>query len=255
MMRRTFTTMLAAGPLLALTAAAHTPKSKSVAGGFSYLPGITVKDRLKVPTDRKIKVAFAINPGVQVIDLAGPWEVFQDTSIRIPGANENKRAPAFELFTVSERLEALRGSGGLQILPDFTIDKAPQPDIVVIPHFSPPSPAGIKTSAIHDWIKATHANVALTMSICTGAYQLARTGLLDGLPMTTNQLEYDRFAAMFPHIDLRRGPRFVEADRIATAGGLSAGIDLALRVVSRCFGSGAAQQTADVMEYVGDGWE
>ena len=92
------------------------------------------------------------------------------------------------------------------------------------------------------------------MSVCTGAFQLAKTGLLDGIPMTTNRQASDNFARSFPEIDLRRGPRFVEAGRIATSGGLSAGIDLALRVVSRYLGDAVAAQTAARMEYAGTGW-
>ena len=92
------------------------------------------------------------------------------------------------------------------------------------------------------------------MAVCTGAFQLAKTGLLDGIPMTTNRQASDNFARTFPEIDLRRGPRFVEAGRIATSGGLSAGIDLALRVVGRFFGEGVAQETANTMEYAGTGW-
>lgn len=72
--------------------------------------------------------------------------------------------------------------------------------------------------------------------------------------MTTNQLAYDSFAKNFPEMDLRCGPRFVEQARIATSGGLSAGIDLALHVVTRYFTQDIAQQTADVMEYSGTGW-
>lgn len=140
------------------------------------------------------------------------------------------------------------------IVPDFTIRDAPAPDVVVVPHFDHPRPASRETSAIHQWIKATHAHAALTMSICTGAFQLAKTGLLDGIPMTTNRQASDNFAEAFPEIDLRRGPRFVEAGRVATAGGLSAGIDLALRVVARYFDEDVAQRTADTMEYVGTGW-
>jgi transcriptional regulator GlxA family with amidase domain len=109
-------------------------------------------------------------------------------------------------------------------------------------------------SGIHRWIVETHQHAALTMSICTGAFQLAKTGLLDGIPMTTNQQASNNFAKTFPKIDLRRGRRFVESGRIATSGGLSAGIDLALRVVSRYFSEDLAQQTADRMEYVGTGW-
>jgi transcriptional regulator GlxA family with amidase domain len=155
---------------------------------------------------------------------------------------------------VSETVTPFRGSGGLMVVPDFSIAEAPQPDVIVVPHFLQPTPASRKTSGIHEWIKQAHTHAALTMSVCTGAFQLAKTGLLDGIPMTTNTLASDNFARSFPEIDLRRGPRFVEAGRIATAGGLSAGIDLGLRVVSRYFNENVAQQTANTMEYVGTGW-
>ena len=248
--RRHFTNMLLAAPLAAAgCSAAPARRSSASTGTFAYLPGITTRDRLVAPAGRPIGVAFAINPGMQVIDVAGPWEVFQDT-YGIPDAAD----AAFKLFTVSETRAPVRGSGGLTIVPDFTIDTAPPPDIVVVPHFDLPRPATRETSGIHDWIKTAHAQAALTMSICTGAFQLAKTGLLDGIPMTTNQRAYDNFAKAFPEIDLHRGPRFVESGRIATAGGLSAGIDLALRVVDRYFGTGTAQRTADTMEYVGSGW-
>ncbi|VVT21876.1 conserved exported hypothetical protein [Sphingomonas sp. EC-HK361] len=225
-----------------------TPTTKR-ADGFSYLPGITTKEPLIAPRGRPIKVAFAINPGVQAIDVAGPWEVFQDTYL--PDAQE----PAFAQFTVSDEAKPVRGSGGLALVPDFTPADDPIPDVIVVPHFDRPSPFTREVSAIHTWIRRAHDRGALTMSICTGAFQLARTGLLDHIPMTTNRLASDNFARTFPHIDLRPGPRFVEAGRIATAGGLSAGIDLALRTVARYFGDEVARQTADRMEYAGEGWQ
>ena len=247
--RRQFTTLILATPFAA-AACSVTPKAQAgpTRGKFSYLPGITTRERLIAPRGRPIKVAFAINPGVQVIDVAGPWEVFQDSY------PSNAEEPAFALFTVSETTKPVRGSGGLMMVPDYTIDNAPVPDVVVVPHFDYPKPSSRDTSAIHHWIKATHDRTALTMSICTGAFQLAKTGLLDGIPMTTNRQASDSFAKAFPEIDLRRGPRFVEAGRIATSGGLSAGIDLALRVVTRFFDQNVAQQTAERMEYVGTGW-
>lgn len=78
--------------------------------------------------------------------------------------------------------------------------------------------------------------------------------MLDGIPMTMNRKASANFGRAFPEIDLRRGPRFVEAGRIATAGGLSAGIDLAPRVVARYHDEGVARRTGDMMEYVGTGW-
>jgi transcriptional regulator GlxA family with amidase domain len=93
------------------------------------------------------------------------------------------------------------------------------------------------------------------MSICTGAYQLAKTGLLDGRMATTNAVVYNQFEKLFPRVKLQRGPRFVETDGISTAGGLTAGIDLAVRVVGRFFNEAVAQRTADFMEYTGEGWK
>ena len=247
--RRQFTNLLLAAPFAgAGCSASPKEQGKPEQDKFSYLPGIRTREKLLVPKGRAIKVAFAINPGFQVIDVAGPWETFQDTY------PPNTEEPAFALFTVSETTKPARGSGGLMMVPDYTVENAPVPDVVVVPHFDYPKPSSRETSAIHQWIKATHERTALTMSICTGAFQLAKTGLLDGIPMTTNRQASDRFAKAFPEIDLHRGPRFVEADRIATSGGLSAGIDLALRVVSRFFDEAVAQQTADTMEYVGTGW-
>lgn len=249
--RRSFARLLLAAPLaVAGCRDGRALPTDGTAGAFSYLPGIATREPLVTPKDRRINVAFVINPGVQAIDVAGPWETFQDTYLS-PSATE----PAFAMFTVSDRADPVRGSGGLSIVPDFTVDNAPLPDIVVVPHFDRPDPmAAGATSGVHQWIKEMHRQTALTMSICTGAFQLAKTGLLNDIPMTTNRLASDNFARTFPEIDLRRGPRFVEAGRIATSAGLSAGIDLALRVVSRCFTADIAQRTATRMEYSSACW-
>ncbi|MDE0877791.1 MAG: DJ-1/PfpI family protein [Sphingomonas bacterium] len=248
--RRHFTRLLLAAPFAATACSVGTAE-RPVAdrGGFSFCPGLRPASRSSRRRGGQLGWRSRINPGVQVIDLAGPWETFQDTL-----ATPDAAASAFELFTVSETPRPFRASGGLMVVPDFTIHDAPVPDIVVVPHFDLPNPRTHEAAAIHHWIRETHDRAALTMSICTGAFQLAKTGLLDGIPMATNQKAYDNFAKAFPTIDLRRGPRFVESGRIATAGGLSAGIDLALRVVARYFGDGVAQATADTMEYAGTGW-
>lgn len=218
-------------------------------GGFAYDAPVVIDKGLPVPDGGTIRVAFAINPGTQVIDLAGPWEVFQDVYLR-DGETSLGPGAAFELYTVSETTAAIRASGGLTIVPAFSVDNAPDPHVVVIPHFSTEG-----LTPIHAWIRRMAPKTDLTMSICTGAFQLAKTGLLDGRPATTNQSFYDAFAERFPQVDLLRGPRFVESEGLSTAGGLTAGIDLALRVVQRYFGAGIAQRTADSMEYVGDGWK
>ena len=99
------------------------------------------------------------------------------------------------------------------------------------------------------WLRDAAQRADLVMSVCTGAYVLAEAGLLDGKSATTHHESWDDFAATFPRVRLVRGRRFVEHEHVATAGGLTSGIDLALRVVERYLGRDAAVLTARYMEY------
>ena len=199
--------------------------------------------KLTPPAEGQIPVAFTISRGATMIDFAGPWEVFQDVMI---GTGNNMRS-AFRLFTVSEKTEPIESSGGMKIVPDYTFDTAPTPKVVVIP-----AQAGSK--ALHEWLRKIVDSTDVTMSVCTGAFQLGRAGLLSGKEATTHHDFFDQFAKAFPDVKLKRGLRFVEGPKISTAGGLTSGIDLALRVVERYFGRPTAEQTAFYMEYQSKGW-
>jgi transcriptional regulator GlxA family with amidase domain len=202
----------------------------------------TNPDPLKPPAHGTIPVAFLISDGAVVIDFCGPWEVFQDVSV--PGRMED----AFRLYTVAETTKPIRASAGLKIVPDYTIYNAPAPKVIVIPAQGKPS------NAVIDWIRTSAKTADLTMSVCTGAFVLAKTGLLSGKSATTHHSAYKELALNYPDIQVKRGARFVENGNIATAGGLSSGMDLALRVVERYFGGEVAKQTAYQMEYQGQGW-
>jgi len=197
---------------------------------------------LNPPDKGQIPVAFLISDGAVVIDFCGPWEVFQD--VMIPGREEMP----FRLYTVAETKKPIRTSGGMQIVPDYTIQNAPPPKVIVIPAQSAPSPA------VLEWIRKSSKNTDVTMSVCTGAFVLAKTGLLTGKSATTYHGAFGRFEMQFPDVQLKRGARFVENGNLATAGGLSSGIDLALRVVERYYGREVARKTAYNMEYQGQGW-
>ena len=203
---------------------------------------VVTTNPLKPPAQGSIPVAFLISDGAQVIDFTGPWEVFQD--VMVPGRADRP----FRLFTVSESTAPIHTSGGMKIVPDYTFENAPVPKVIVIPAQSKPSEATL------EWIRKSTKTADVTMSVCTGAFVLARTGLLSGKPATTYHGAFATFASEFPDIHLKRGARFVEDGNLATAGGLSSGIDLALRVVERYFGREAAQRTAYDMEYQGQGW-
>jgi putative intracellular protease/amidase/YHS domain-containing protein len=197
---------------------------------------------LKAPAEGSIPVAFLISEGAQVIDFTGPWEVFQD--VMVPGRKDHP----FRLYTVSETTSPIRTSGGMKIVPDYTFESAPPPKVIVIPAQSRPNEATL------EWIRKSTKSTDVTMSVCTGAFVLARTGLLSGKAATTYHGAFVPFSNQFPDVNLKRGARFVEDGNLATAGGLSSGIDLALRVVERYFGREVAQQTAYDMEYQGQGW-
>jgi putative intracellular protease/amidase/YHS domain-containing protein len=202
----------------------------------------TATRSLKPPDKGQIPVAFLISDGAVVIDFCGPWEVFQDAMI--PG---NREMP-FRLYTVAETKKPIRTSGGMQIVPDYTIQNAPPPKVIVIPAQSEPGPA------VLEWISNASKTTDVTMSVCTGAFVLAKTGLLNGKSATTYHGAFGRFVMKFPDVQLKRGARFVENGNLATAGGLSSGIDLALRVVERYYGRHVAQKTAYDLEYQGQGW-
>jgi transcriptional regulator GlxA family with amidase domain len=198
---------------------------------------------LIVPEDGVIPVAFTLSAGATMIDFAGPWEVFQDVMLTTGGRMDHP----FRLFTVAEKTEPIRASAGMRIIPDYTFETAPAPKIVVIP-------AQLGNAALHKYLQQVYQQTDVTMSVCTGAFQLARAGLLAGKEATTHHDFFDQFEKQFPDVKLRRGLRFVEGQKISTAGGLTSGIDLALRVVERYFGRKIAEQTAVYMEYQSKGW-
>ena len=222
--------------------------AKLFAGASTAKPdNSTDKDRpnrsnpLVPPANGAIPVAFVISDGAVVIDFAGPWEVFQDV-------HDAQGYGFFNLYTVAETTKPVTASAGLKIVPDYTFQTAPSPKVVVIPAQNGES------AAMLEWVRTSAKTADVTMSVCTGAYVLAKTGLLSGKAATTHHSAYTEFAMQFPDIQLKRGARFVEDGNLASSGGLSSGVDLALRVVERYYGRERAQKTADMMEYQGQGW-
>jgi transcriptional regulator GlxA family with amidase domain len=197
---------------------------------------------LRPPAKGSIPVAFVVSEGVVVIDLCGPWAVFQ--AVSLPGRTEQ----VFHLYTVGETTAPISGAGGLRIIPDYPFGAAPAPKIIVIPEQSSRSQATL------EWVRKSAPAADLTMSICTGAFLLASTGLLSGRAATTHHDGYKGLAMEFPDIRVERGARFVDDGNLATSGGLFAGIDLALHVVERYYGREVAEKTAYQLEYQGLGW-
>jgi transcriptional regulator GlxA family with amidase domain len=177
-----------------------------------------------------------------VIDFAGPWEVFEN--VQVAGAVPHP----FQPYIVAETTAPIDVSGGMTIVPKYSLASAPRPKVIVIPAQSEPSEAMVA------WLRNAARASDVTMSVCTGAFLLAKTGLLSGKAATTHHGAYAELAMSFPDIRVKRGARFVESGNLASSGGLTSGIDLALRVVERYYGRAVALRTADNMEYQGLGW-
>lgn len=192
------------------------------------------------PTTGPIPVAVLIDESAVLIDFAGPWEALQD----------QRTEPGFQLYTVAAARTPVTASGGLKIAPDYTFETAPTPKVVVIG-----AQANTDLSAKLSWIRSVAHSADVVMSVCTGAFILAETNLLDGLSATTHHNAYGRFEAQFGgRIRLIRNRRFVDNGKFITAGGLTSGIDAALHLVARYFGMTAARQCAARMEHDSTGW-
>jgi putative intracellular protease/amidase/YHS domain-containing protein len=203
---------------------------------------MTKPNPLVPPAEGSIPVAFPISAGAVIIDFCGPWEVFNSVDIF------GHKGRVFQTYTVAETLKPITASGGMKIIPDYTFQTAPSPKVVVIPAQNG------STESMLQWIRTSTKTTDVTMSVCTGAFVLAQTGLLSGKSATTFHQAYADFANRYPDIRLKRGARFVEEGNLATSGGLSSGIDLAFRVVERYYGREAAERTAYRLEYQGKGW-
>lgn len=186
--------------------------------------------------------AILIFPEVELLDFAGPFEVFTAASMVV------KEEAPFIVYTVAASEAPIQTRYGLTVVPHYSLAACPQPDIVVVPG-GRGSRAVMRDAAILEWLRAVDAQTELTTSVCTGALVLGAAGLLDGLKATTHYGSYDELAAAAPNTEVVRGVRYVDNGRIITSAGVQAGMDMALHVVARLHGEEIAHQTAHYIEY------
>jgi putative intracellular protease/amidase len=185
------------------------------------------------PNPDQKKVAILVFNSCEILDFTGPYEMFG--------------AAGCDVYTVAATRDPITTAMGLTVVPRYTFADAPQPDVLVIPG------GGVRAASKDDatlaYIRKTTERTTNTMSVCNGAFILASTGLLDGLRATTTSGNITRMAQMFPKITVVRDQRYVDNGRLVTTAGLSAGMDGALHVIAKLFGTGYAQQVALSEEY------
>jgi putative intracellular protease/amidase len=184
-------------------------------------------------------LAILIFDGVQIIDYTGPFETF--------GHVYNGESAAFNIYTVSEKTSAITTSMGMSVNPKYGFDNAPQPDVLVIPGGD--VRGQLDNPNVIRWVQEKAKGAEIVLSVCNGAFILAKANLLDGLEATTTATLIPRLREAAPKVRVLDDRRFVDNGKFITAGGLSSGIDGALHVIERLFGRGTAQMAALGMEY------
>jgi len=183
---------------------------------------------------RPPSVAVLLFDGAEVIDYAGPWEAFGEAG--------------FKVFTVAEKIGPISATFGQKIVPDYTFADSPTADILLVP-----GGGGVRSALnnpeVIKWVQKNAQTSNQVMSVCTGAFILAKAGLLDGLTATTVSHALDDLAKASPKTKVVHDQRYVDNGKIITTAGLSSGIDGAFHLISKIRGQGEAQATALGMEY------
>lgn len=193
-----------------------------------------------------IPVGIFVFPEIEVLDFAGPYEVFT-TASRVFKRTSISLSDLFKVFTVARHPGTIKARAGLIVQPDYTFANHPPIELLVVP--GGVVTEELKTPIVCDWIIRTSARATYTASVCTGAFLLAQAGLLNNRPATTHWEDIAEMRAMFPGITVVEQRRWVEADTVVTSAGISAGIDMSLHLVERLAGRELALRTARQMDF------
>ena len=191
-----------------------------------------------------MNVGILIFDQIEVLDLGGPFEVF---SVASRMAQRKGLPKPFEVFTVASSANPVAARGNFRVVPHYILENHPPIDLLLVPGGVVDQPLG--DERVMTWIAQQSAAAQLTASVCTGAFVLAKAGLLEGKQATTHWEDADDLQHQFPSVRVQRNVPWVDEGRIVTSGGISAGIDMSLYLVQRLQGKELAQATARQMEY------
>lgn len=191
-------------------------------------------------------IGIYLFPEVEALDFAGPFEVFT-TSSRVHKRLHPEKAEPFQVFSVAENLAPVRARAGLRIAPDYKINSHPDIDVLIIP-------GGVITDELLKpevlrWVSRCGNSSKWVASVCTGAFILAKAGVVSSGRVTTHWEDQAELAELFPALEVINGPRWVEQGRVITSAGISAGIDMCLHLVGCLCTPILAEATARQMDY------
>ncbi len=191
----------------------------------------------------KRRVALALFEGFNVLDAYGPVEAFAMS--RLPGAMQ----PLFDIVTMAEFSGAVHSGEGPATYAAYSFSDVPEFDILLIPG-GPGTRRGVTNVPLLNQLATVSHQATVTATVCTGSALLARTGLLDGRPATSNKKAWDWVVEQGPQVNWQRQARWVDDGDIITSSGVSAGIDMALSLIARLHDQEIANEAANRMEYI-----
>jgi transcriptional regulator GlxA family with amidase domain len=195
---------------------------------------------------RRHRVGILVFDEVEVLDFCGPFEVLSVT--RLDESRRREDPSPFEVLLVAERAGEVVATGGLRVVPDVTCQTCPPLDVLIVPG-GWGTRRELHNAGLLGWIADRARQVELLTSVCTGAMLLGHAGLLDGRHATTHWRSLDWMEESFPRVTVERDLHVVEDGHVLTSAGISAGIDMALRLVTRIHGEAVGRATARHMEY------
>ncbi len=191
----------------------------------------------------KTGVGILIFNEVEVLDFAGPFEVFSISESVIG------REKLFDVFTISEKRGVVSARNGLQIIPQYSFEDLPEMDILIVPGGYGAEEIEIGNQVLLNWLRETETKVKTVASVCTGAFLLAESGIIKDHRVTTHWMDIERLQKRYPSLSVEKNVRFVDQGKILTSAGISAGIELSLYIVEKYFDREVAENTARRMEY------
>lgn len=188
-----------------------------------------------------MNVGIYIYENAEVLDFSGPFEVFS-TANRLSGTEG-----MFNVFLVAEEVRAVNARGGYSVNPHYGFEDHPKIELLVVV-------GGIHTAELAkprviNWVSSISRNATVVASVCTGAFLLAQAGLLVNLNVTTHWEDIEELRESYPDITVVEKQRWVDQGKYITSGGISAGIDMSIHLVSRLGGKELAEKTARQMEF------
>jgi|SRR5579872_5357118 len=192
------------------------------------------------------RVGIVLFEDVEVLDFCGPFEVF--SAARLNEEKRREELSPFEVHLVAQRPDPVTATGGMTVLPHFTFENCPRLEVLVAPG-GWGTRTEVKNLVMLDWLRTRARDADTVAAVCTGSMMLGFAGLLDGLHATTHWDSLDWMCNSFPLVTVEHGKHFVEDGRVITSAGISAGIDMSLKVVERYYGENVARATARHMEY------